>query len=287
MTTTSEQPRTPAAELARKMWRTLEPYHGIVYFTPHADEAYARLGIKGRDAYFASRAAPLGAVSAELVISTFYNFHPGLVRHAIPSVWDKASPSAILAARLSAVDLALREVLGDQVNGHEMADAAALAEQAARAASIEGRPLFAGHASLPWPDAPHLVLWHAITLLREYRGDGHIAALVTAGLDPCEALVTHAAANDNGIGMSVLRASRSWPDDEWEAAQQRLRERGLLDGEILTDAGLAVRDRVEASTDEAAAAAWAAITPEEAGRLRTVVRPWSRAVAESDFFGLR
>jgi hypothetical protein len=177
------------------MWRTLEPYHGIVYFTPYADEAYAKLGITGRDGYFASRAAPLGAASAELVISTFFNFHPGLVRHAIPAVWDKASPTAIVAARLAAVDLALREILGDQVDGDEVVEAASLAERAARAISIEGRPLCAGHASLPWPEPPHLVLWHAITLLREYRGDGHIAALVTAGLDPCEALVAHAALN--------------------------------------------------------------------------------------------
>jgi hypothetical protein len=287
MTTTSDQPGIRSPELARKMWRTLEPYHGIVYFTPHADEEYAKLDIKGRDGYFASRAAPLGPASAELVISTFYNFHPGLVRHAIPAVWDKASPAEILAARLRAADLALREVLGDQVDGPDVSEAAALAERAARAASIEGRPLFAGHASLPWPDVPHLALWHAITLLREYRGDGHISALVTAGLDPCEALITHGGVNENGVGLSVLRRSRSWPDDEWEAAQRRLVERGLLVGETLTEEGAAMRDRIEALTDEAAAPAWAAITADEADRLRMLVRPWSRAVVESGVFGLR
>src|ERR1039458_2739083 len=174
---------TSSPELARKMWRTLEPYHGIIYFTPHAAAAYAQLGIEGRDGYFASRAAPLGPVSAEVVIATFYNFHPGLVRHAIPGAWEKASPAQILEARLAAADLALREILGDRIESDEVVRAAMLAEGAAPAAPIAGRPLFAAHAALAWPDPPHLALWHAITLLREFRGDGHIAALVTA-VDP-------------------------------------------------------------------------------------------------------
>jgi hypothetical protein len=278
---------TASPELARKMWRTLEPYHGIIYFTPHAAAAYAKLGIEGRDGYFASRAAPLGPVSAEMVIATFYNFHPGLVRHAIPSVWEKASPADILAARLAAADLALREILGDAVAGDEVVEAAALAEPVARAASIAGRPLFAAHASLRWPEPPHLVLWHAISLLREFRGDGHIAALVTACLDPCEAHITPAGANDSGIGFSVLQNSRSWPKDEWAAAERRLAERGLFDGERLTESGNALRERVEVLTDEAAAEPWAAITGEDADRLRALVRPWSRAVVDSGVFGLR
>jgi hypothetical protein len=278
---------TTPPELARKMWRTLEPYHGIVYFTPHAAEAYATLGIKGRDGYFASRAAPLGAVSAELVIATFYNFHPGLVRHAIPAVWEKASPAQILDARLTAADLALREILGDAVESDQMIEAAALAQRAARAASIAGRPLFAGHASLGWPDPPHLVLWHAISMLREYRGDGHIAALVGVGLDPVEALITHASSADGEITTSVLQQSRSWSEDEWASGKARLRERGLIDGDELSEEGVQLRGRVEALTDEAAAGAWAALSTEEADHLRMLVRPWSRAIVEDGVFGLR
>jgi len=287
MTLTSEPPGIHSPELARKMWRTLEPYHGIVYFTPHAEAEYAELGIRGRDGYFASRSAPLGAASAELVISTFYNFHPSVVRHAIPAVWEKASPEAIVAARLRAADAALREVLGEEVAGDAVAEAAVLAERAARRASIIGRPLFAGHASLPWPDEPHLALWHAISLLREYRGDGHIAALVACELDGCEALVTHAGANDAGISDSALKRSREWPDDEWQAAKDRLTMRGLYDENGLSQAGLALRDRIEAMTDEAAADAWSAISVEEATRLRALVRPWSRAIVEGGTFGLR
>jgi len=277
----------PDAELARKMWRTLEPYHGIIYFTPHAAAAYAQLGIEGRDGYFASRAAPLGPVSAEVVIATFYNFHPPLVRHAIPSAWAKASPARILEARLAAADAALKEIMGDAIAGDEVVEAAVLAERAARACSLEGRPLFAAHAQLPWPDPPHLALWHAITLLREFRGDGHIAALVTANLDPCEALITHAGANDAGVSPNALQRSRAWPEADWEAAKQRLVARWLFDGERLTNEGAALRARVEQQTDEAAMAPWGALSTDEATRLRALVRPWSRAISEGGVFGLR
>jgi hypothetical protein len=277
----------PNADLARKMWRTLEPYHGLIYFTPHAETAYAALGIQGRDGYFASRSAPLGAVGPEVVIATFFNFHPPLIYHAIPAAWEKASPEEILAARLSAADAALREVLGDAVDGDDVIEAATLAETAARACTPAGRPLYAGHAQLPWPDDPHLVLWHAITLLREFRGDGHIAALVTADLDPCEALITHAGASDSGIASDVLQRSRAWPEEDWQAAKERLTARGLFDGARLTDAGNALRARIEEQTDEAALAPWETLSEDDATRLRALVRPWSRAISESGVFGLR
>jgi GNAT superfamily N-acetyltransferase len=285
--TTPERAGSDDALRARQMWRTLEPYHGIVYFTPHAAEQYGRLGIEGRDGYFASRAAPLGPVSAEVVIATFYNFHPSLVRRAIPKVWDIAAPAEICAARLRAADLALREVLGDEAESEDVAEAATLAERAARSAQVAGRPLFAAHAALPWPDPPHLVLWHAIALLREHRGDGHIAALLTAGLDPCEALVTHGADESSGVSAGVLRTSRAWPEEDWAAAVRRLQARGLLDGERLSEAGAALRAQVERVTDEAAAPAWSVLSDEEAARLRALVRPWSRRIVQSGAFGLR
>jgi|SRR5580700_3494987 hypothetical protein len=286
MTTTSRS-HAAASELARKMWRTLEPYHGIVYFTPHAAPAYAALGIEGSDGYFASRAAPMGAVNAEVVIATFYNFHPRLVRRAVPAAWEKASPGAAVAARLGVADAALREVLGQDRRSAAMTRAADLARRAAGAAPLEGRPLFAGHAGLPWPEEPHLVLWHAITLLREYRGDGHVAALVESGLDGCEALITHAGAGDVAITASVLRSSRAWPDDEWEAAGERLRSRGLLEGDQLSDAGWVLRAELEERTDRAAAGPWAVLSDDEAEELRRLVRPWSRAIVEGGVFGFR
>src|SRR4051794_35291889 len=170
--------------VARRMHRTLEPYHGMIYFVPEAQAAYEAIGLTGRRmGYFASRGAPLGAVPADVVIATFFNFNPGLVRRSIPVAWERARPATISDARLGAADAALRRYLGGAVGSPEMRTAADLARRACDGCRTEGRPLFAGHAALAWPDEPHLVLWHAQTLLRECRGDGHIAALVAAGLD--------------------------------------------------------------------------------------------------------
>jgi hypothetical protein len=178
----------------------------MIYFVPEAAEAYAGLGITGRHGYFASRAAPMGAVSADVVVATFYNFNPDVVHAAIPSSWAVAAPSAIVDARFAAADAALRRVLGDAVESPEMSEAAALARAAAGAACCDGRPLAAAHAALPWPDDDHLVLWHATSVLREHRGDGHIAALTLAGASGIQALVMHAASGE--VPRAILQSTR-------------------------------------------------------------------------------
>jgi hypothetical protein len=274
--------------VARKTWRTLEPFHGMIYFVSDAAERYAALGVSGRAGYFASRAAPMGAVPAEVVIATFFNFYPDLVRAAIPLAWDQASPAALVAARFEAADAALRRLVPDAVGTAEVKEAAALARQAAMAACErpEGRPLFAGHASVAWPDDDHLVLWHAVSLLREFRGDGHIAALTAEGVSGCEALVIHGATGE--VAPVVLKTSRAWPDDEWAAAEGRLRDRGWLAGDgSLTDAGRAHRTWVEDRTDELAAGPWAVLGEDGCARLRELGRPWSRALVASGEFGFR
>lgn len=193
--------------LARKTWRTLEPYHGGVYFSPEAADEYAALGVDARTGYFASRSAALGAAPADLVIATFYNFNPQLVRQAIPAAWEAATPQRFAAARLSGIDTTLRRILGADISSPALARAAELARSAAEVTGChpQGRPLFAAHAALPWPSAPHLVLWHAQTLLREFRGDGHVAALLSAGLSGLEALVTHAATGRSARGCCATR----------------------------------------------------------------------------------
>jgi len=268
--------------VARKMWRTLEVYHGAIYFVPEARDAYAELGVTERMmGYFGSRAAPMGAVAAEVVIATFFNFHPKLITDRVPAVWEITSPTELLDARLQAADAYLRRILGDEIESSaEVEEAAALARRAAEACTPEGRPLFAGHASLPWPLQPHLVLWHAITLLREYRGDGHIAAMTVEGLDGCQALITHGAAGD--IAPNVLQSSRQWPDDEWDAALQRLRDKGWVDeGGSFTALGRERRQWIEDRTDELALPAWEAIGEDACTRLRALVRPWSKAIVDS------
>lgn len=269
--------------LARKVWRTLEPVHGFVYFSPEATAAYDAIGLPPAAHYFASRAAAMGPVPAEVVMATFYNFEPSLVRAAIPDAWDHATPAAVVEARLAGVDAGLRRMLGDDVEHPEVAEAAELAVEAAAACTPEGRPLHAAHAALPWPDEAHLRLWQAVTVLREHRGDGHLAALVVEGLDGCEALVTHGASGE--VPAELLQATRGWSDEAWAGARQRLTERGLLDGDGFTDAGAALRQRVEDRTDEAAVGPWAALGAERCERLRQLVRPRSRAIVASGAFG--
>jgi hypothetical protein len=268
--------------VARQMYRTIEPFHGFVYLVPEAEEEYAALGVHGRMGYFASRSAPMGPVPAEVVIATFYNFSPALVRRAIPAAWALASPEALLVARLRVVDRVLRAVLGEEaLAGPEVAEALELARMAAAGCEPVGRSLYAGHASLPWPDEPHLALWHALSLVREYRGDGHIAALVAEGYSGCDAIVTHVAAGDI---PKAFAASRAWTDDEWAASEDSLRARGLMDESgALTDAGRASRQWVEDRTDALAMPAWEPLGEEGCRRLRHLVRPWSKAIVSDAF----
>jgi hypothetical protein len=268
------------ALLARKTWRTLEPLHGMIYFVPEAAAAYKRLGVTGRSGYFASRAAAMGAVNPEVVVSTFFNFNPVLVHAAIRKAWEISPPEALLAARLDAVDAAFRRLFGDDlVASPEMRRAAELARSAAEVAGtrVEGRPLCAAHADLPWPHEAHLVLWQAQSILREYRGDGHIALLVTHGLSGIEALVTHGLSGD--VPPHILQSTRGWSDEEWNAATVALQERGWLtegDDPALSAWGLRQRQEIEDQTDLLASAPYAALGAADCAELRTLARPWSK-----------
>ena len=279
-----DQP-SDAAVRGRKCWRTLEPYHGMIYFVPEAEEEYSAIGVEGRSGYFGSRSAAMGAVGPLVVQATFVNFHPGLVEHAMDGLWEKVTPEELLLARHRAVDRALRRMLGDAVEDASIRDALDLrrpVDDAARARP-EGRPLFAGHARLPEPeDLPHVALWWAITLLREFRGDGHIATLVDAELSGIDALLLHGATGD--VPMAVLQSTRAWGDDEWSAGLASMQERGLITAdETLTDEGRRLRDHIERRTDELAALAWGVLDDDAASRLRGLVRPHSKTISAATF----
>jgi hypothetical protein len=272
-------------QIARKTFRTLEPLHGFVYFSPDAEQEYVAAGLKpGRMGYFASRSAPMGAVSAEVVIATFFNFNPDLVRSVIPSAWHEATPENVLAARLRVADVGLRRMLGDGVESPELAEAAVLARRAAEVACEhpEGRALFGGHASLPWPDAPHLVLWHAQTLLREFRGDAHVAALMLYGLNGLDALISHAASGD--VAADVLRTSRAYSEEEWAAGVERLAARGIVDADgAFTERGRQQRQAIEQRTDDSSVAPYEVLGEDGCERLRALARPFSRTVSAAAF----
>jgi uncharacterized membrane protein len=256
----------------------------MIYFVAEAAEAYERLGVTGPAGYFASRSAPMGAVSAPVAVATFFNFNPELVRSALPGTWEMATPEAMVAARLQAVDASMRRLLGpDVLDSAPMARAAELARRAALEAGtrIEGRPLAAGHAGLDWPEEPHLVLWHAQSVLREYRGDGHVASLVTHGLSGIDALVSHAVADD--IPSGLLRSTRGWTPEQWDEAVDSMRERRWISGGdvvALTEEGRLRRQEIEDQTDALAAAPYAVLGDDGCAELRSLVRPWSRVFSE-------
>lgn len=273
-------------ETARHTFRALEPIHGMIYFSPYGQECYAEIGLKQRGmTYFAPRSAPMGPVPAEVTIATFFNFNPVAVHAALPAAWQIASPADVLEARYEAVDRSLRRAWGEDVDSGAVREAADLARRAAERACErpQGRPLFAGHAQLPWPSAPHMVLWHAQTLLREFRGDGHVALLFTEGLDGLEALITHSATGI--ISAEVLRVSRYWSEQEWAAGVERLRSRDwLLDGPdlALSAEGSRRRKSIELRTDELAVYPYEELGEEGCSRLRELGLPLTKAVVKAD-----
>ncbi|MFB8085275.1 hypothetical protein ACFWNC_10105 [Streptomyces sp. NPDC058369] len=235
----------------RRCHNALNPLHSSLYFSPDLGKELGGIGIDDPSAvYFATRAAAMGAVGADTVTATFYNFNHALVSRHVPAIWDIASPAKVLDARLRAADATLRRLLGEEIIASpEMAEAAQLALRATEGCTRHARPLYAAHAGLPVPDEPHLAYWHAATLLREHRGDAHLAALLAAELDPLEALVSHTATG-KGMAIGWLLSSRGWRRADWEAASERLRERGLLTAEgELTEEGAELRKGLEEATD--------------------------------------
>ncbi|WP_432041560.1 SCO6745 family protein [Streptomyces cadmiisoli] len=267
---------------ARRLWHLLEPLHAVLYYAPEAFEEAAGLGFFTEErwpSYFPYRAAPLGPVSGTAVTSAFYSFAPDMVDEHIASAWQTAAPEDVLPARERAVDRAYRKLFGDRVDSPALAEAAALARRAAEAANTAGRPLAAANAALPWPHAPHLQLWQAATILREHRGDGHLAALLVAGLDPVESLVSFAA-----IGAAPVErfSSRGWSEREWAAARERLTARGLVDRDgTATEAGRALRRSVERHTDQLAVAPWRSLGPQAGDRLAELLGDYWVAVIGS------
>jgi hypothetical protein len=259
--------------LARRAWTLYEPIHAIVYFVPEAPEIYKAAGLRGGwMGYFASRSAPMGAVSAGVVTAVFQGFQPAMVARAIPDAWHFSSPEKALAARRMVADTALRRLWRDDVDSSDIAEAATAAMTIARGLRGAGRPLYAATAALDEPEAPHLKLWHACTLFREHRFDGHIAALTVHELDGLASLVTAIAAG-SGLDAATMRRFRGWTEEEWESGVERLRRRGVLDAAgRLTAEGRALRADVEAMTDRLSGEVWEAMDEPSRGRLFATLR---------------
>ncbi|GAB7036680.1 hypothetical protein ACH45F_08915 [Catenuloplanes sp. NPDC020197] len=253
------------------MWTLLEPVHAVTYFAPAARAAFEAAGLRGFwRGYFAGRAAPLGAVGAGPVEATFFGFAPAMVRRALPDVWGRATPAAALAARLDGARATLSGLAPDT----GLAEAAELLRRAASELTSAGRPLAAANADLPWPADPLGAVWHGATLLREHRGDGHVAALLVAGLDGAESLAWRASVDSS---REVLQPARGWTDEQWDAAAARLTARGWLASGAATETAYAARDTVERQTDALAAGPWQTLGAAGSNRLEQLLTPLSEA----------
>jgi len=248
--------------LARRAWTLYEPIHAIVYFAPEAGEQYKAAGLRGGwMGYFASRSAPMGAVSAGLVTAVFHNFQPAAVARAIPDAWQFSTPERALTARTAVADSAMRRLWATRPAPPRWPAPRSLRMDLARRLRGEGRPLYTATAALEEPEAPNLKLWHACTLLREHRFDGHVAALTVHGLDGLESLITALAVGFRDR-RATIRRFRGWTEEEWDEGVERLRDRGILDAAgALTAQGRSLRTAVEEMTDTLAAGVWESMDP--------------------------
>jgi hypothetical protein len=262
---------------ARRLWALGEPFHALTYFADESRTAFGAIGLRTFwTGYFAGRAAPLGAVGPLVVTATFASFAPDFVARRVPEVWTTTSPADALTARLAGVDAAVQRALPGWADSAEAVEAAELAQRAAAAVDLPGRPLAAANAALPLPEEPHLALWQALTTLREHRGDGHLAALLQRELIGLPALVLAAAAGTTAAEW--LQKARGWSPEEWAEAADALSERGWLAGGELTAEGLAIRAAVEADTDRLALGPWRELGDVGCDRLAALLLPVRRAV---------
>ena len=245
--------------------------HRLVYFVPEAREEYDALGVAGAGAYFASRSAPMGAVSDHVVLATFYNFSPLAVLSTMPGVWTAASPEAWQAARFRVVGRALHRV-GVDLSAEQIAEARSLIDPVVAGLDVAGKPLAAGNVEVALPDDPLVALWQQLTVVREWRGDVHVAVLVNNEIGPCECLVLQV--GTGRFPLRIAQATRRWNETEWAAAVGTLGEHGWAasDGTI-TASGMAERDRIETETDRLCAPIWEPIGDGGAARFADLIMP--------------
>jgi hypothetical protein len=268
--------------IARRMFELVEPIGLLPYSADEPNETMFALGFTHYwDTYFAGRAAPLGLVPAEVVDALFYNFAPGEVARHIPKVWRTTTPEAAIAARRAGCVNALRRILGDRLDSPAFARTADLLTQAATSAPYAGRPMYAALRALPVPDDPATRLFHAASLLREHRGDGHIVALMAEGIGGLEAHVLSAL--DMGIPARSFGRIHHLPSMQLTALIDGMKARGLIQDEsTFTAAGRQAKERVEALTDDLAAGPYEALEPAELDELTDALRPLAHRLTDSE-----
>ena len=271
--------------IARRMFELVEPIGVIPYSADDPNEAMFALGFTNYwDTYFAGRAAPLGLATAEVVDALFYNFAPGEVARHIPKVWCTTTPGAAIAARQIGCVKALRRILGDRVDSAAFARATELLIKAATSAPCEGRPMYAALRALPIPDDVVARIFHAASMLREHRGDGHIAALMVEGIGRLEAHVL--VALDMNMPAGKFGRIHHLPAPQLAAVIDGLRQRGLIgDDGWLSESGRAVKQRVESLTDDLAVKPYKILAPGELDEVTKALEPIAELLLAAQEWG--
>ena len=263
-------------KILRDVHMAVNVAHRFVYFVPEAAEEYAAIGVEGRGAYFGSRAAPLGPVPHEVVLATFYNFAPRAVSAGMQGVWAVATPEALQAARNRAAQRALERV-GPTMTPEQIAEARTIIDPVVAALDHAGKPLAAANAALALPSDAITALWQQVTVIREWRGDAHLAVLQFNGIGPCDCMVLQVGTGRFPLG--VTQATRQWNEQEWAASIERLAARGWAEASgALTPAGLEARERIEDDTDRLCASIWAPVGEAAAARLTELIAPINTAM---------
>jgi hypothetical protein len=276
------------SKAARQLGSVLEPVTGQVYFSPECHANYVALGFAPSNgqfngvaapdgpAYFTSRGSVLGQVPGTVVAATFGVFNPEAVVPAVTFGWTKTDAATICQARDDGAIAQLERVLGPEPEGVERANE--LLARAVEPLRPEGRSLYAGQASLPLPPTTLGQVWRRGDMLREFRGDSHIAAWIAGGFDATEiGLLTELYW---GLPMRTYSRTRAWSDAQFDAATERLRSRGLLDGDTFTDAGWTAREAVEDQTDLQMKPVLEALG-DDIDELFAILTPWGQAVRDA------
>jgi len=268
--------------VARQMWESVERYHQLCYWAPEVREEGTSAGLKGFWMnYFATRAAPLGAVSPETVESLFFYYSPSRIGRAIPDAWDYATPEEILAARYRGMDQAIQRELGSLVEGEEVIRALQITRDVIDEIDGTGRTLYAGWNSLPWPEPPHLALWHGCTVLREHRSGSHLIALASEGLDGPQSVITQVAVDE--APAEWIQHEAGWADEAVQEAKTRLRGKGWLDADDrATPQCYEGRTRIEDITDRLDGQHWERIGPEKCEELARVLGVLNQHLPKDD-----
>ena len=277
-----------ADELSRKaraLGGALEPFVGQVYFSRECHERYVALGFAASPgemngvampemvSYFTSRGSLMGQVPGELVAAAFAVFNPVVVVPAVTAGWAITDAKSVCAARRDGAVAQLQRILGSNPAGVD--EARRVLQRAVSVLRPEGRPLFAGTLSQSVPDDALAACWHYGDMLREFRGDAHTAAWISAGFDATEiGLMTELFW---GLPLKSYSRTRGWSEDDYRAAIDRLESRGLIGDGAFTDAGRAAREGVERATDAQMTVALEAMG-DDLDRLLGLLTPWSQAV---------